>query len=184
MAQREHCRLVEFGLAGAFLLGINKQLPNHIVDSPIGGRCVVSVGSLDPSGRIFDGIGDALAHYLFVVELAVAQLDEIACWSAGAVRKVVNCYLVLVESVEERVGIFLHGVGSVVADGAQHLRVLLEEILAMQHLVDFVAVGAIDVLEDVVAELLDLADDIPRFVVIDGLVDVVENPSQLLAVVV
>ena len=54
----------------------------------------------------------------------------------------------------------------------------------MQHLVDLVAVGAIDVLEDVVAELLDLADDIPRFVVIDGLVDVVENPSQLLTVVV
>ena len=54
----------------------------------------------------------------------------------------------------------------------------------MQHLVDLVAVGAIDVLEDVVAELLDLADDIPRFVVIDRLVDVVENPSQLLAVVV
>ena len=54
----------------------------------------------------------------------------------------------------------------------------------MQHLVDLVAVGAINVLEDVVAELLDLADDIPRFVVIDGLVDVVENPCQLLAVVV
>ena len=184
MAQREHCRLIEVSLARAFLLGINEQLPNHVVDSPIGGRCVVSVGSLDPGGRIVDGFCDALADNLFVVELAVAKLDEIACRSAGAVRKVVHSNLVLVESVKELVGIFLHRVDSVVADGAQHLRVLLEEVLAMQHLVDLVAVGAIDVLEDVVAELLDLADDIPRFIVIDGLVDVVENPSQLLTVVV
>ena len=184
VAQREHCRLVEVGLAGAFLLGIFEQLPDDIGNSPIGGRCVVAVGSLDPGRRIVDGFGDAFADNLLVVELAVAQLDEIACWSAGAVRKVVHSNLVSVESVEERVGIFLHRVDSFVADGAQHLRVLLEEVLTMQHLVDLVSVGAIDVLEDVVAELLNLADDIPRFVVIDGLVDVVENPCQLLAIVV
>ena len=61
---------------------------------------------------------------------------------------------------------------------------MLEEALLQQSFVQDVAVSLVIFAEDMLAKLLDLADDVPVFVVIHILAYIFHNPSEQFAVLV
>ncbi len=176
MLQREHRRCVHLpvALARRFclfekrhdgLLGEVAQRLRRTLLRPTVGRAFVE--RLLHSAR-----DDAL------VVLSVLQFDEVAGRPRLAVAKGGDVNAFRFESLEElRRNTFQFRFGFV-AYGSDALGVLLEEALLVQQCVKLLALCLVELAEDVLAERLYVADDVPVLVVVDVLLYITENPLQ------
>ena len=110
--------------------------------------------------------------------MSVLQFDEVAGRSRLAVAKVGDVNAFRFESLEELRRNTFQLLFCLVAYGSDALGVLLEEALLVQQCVKLLALCLVELAEDVLAERLYVADDVPVLVVVDVLLYITENPLQ------
>ena len=112
------------------------------------------------------------------IEGALTQFVEEACYTALLARQIVYAQTFALKCVEERFAYFLHVFFGSFAQVAKTSGVVLEESSLTHLLFERNAYLFIIVLEDVLAELLYLGYNIPRFVVGNVLHNVLQNPLK------